>query len=140
MVRAARLIIDDGKNLILIKRRKWIDGKIKEFYTLPGGQLDGEETWEEAVKREAKEELNVEVNLDSLLIEEYNEELDKIERFYFATIYSGRVKLGNGPEFKHQDINSKNGTYEIARISKKEIASYNILPSTIKDLLVVTYI
>lgn len=140
MKHATRLILEMGNNLILIKRRKRVDGKIKEFYVIPGGMLDEGETWEEAGIREAKEELNVDVVIDSMLVEEYNEDLDKLEHFYFAKIIKGTPRNGNGEEFQNQSIDSKYGTYEVVKISKKEIGAYNILPVSIKDLLVSIFI
>ena len=140
MKKATRLIIEEENNIIFIKRTKKINGGIKVFYVLPGGMLDEDETWEQAGIREAREELSVDIKLDELLLEEYNEELDKEERFYFATIAGGRVKPGNGEEFQNMSVDSKYGLYEIVRISKKELGAYNILPITIKDKLVATYI
>ena len=140
MKKATRLIIEDGDNLVFIKRTKKVSGSPKTFYVLPGGMLDENETWEQAGIREAKEELNVEVKIDELLLEEYNQELEKQERFYFATIIKGKVSNGNGEEFQNMSIDSPYGLYEVVKISKKEIGAYNILPITIKDKLVATYI
>ena len=140
MKKATRLIIEQDGNIVFIKRTKKVNGNIKIFYVLPGGCLDNNETWEEAGKREAMEELSVEIEIDELLEEMHNDELDKQERFYFAHITHGKIKKGNGEEFQNMSIDSKYGLYEIARISKKELGAYNILPVHIKDKLVATYI
>lgn len=140
MKKATRLIIEEGNNIIFIKRTKKINGGIKVFYVLPGGMLDENETWEQAGIREAKEELDVDIQLEEIFTEEYNEDLNKEERFYFAKVVKGKVKAGKGEEFQNMDINSKYGLFEIVRISKKELGAYNILPITIKDKLVVTYV
>lgn len=140
MKKATRLIIEDGNDIIFIKRTKKINGSPKTYYVLPGGHLDGDETFEVAGVREAKEELNVDIVLDELLIEEYNQDLDKLERFYFAHVVSGKIQPGDAEEFKNMSIDSKYGLYEIVRISRKEISAYNILPITIKDKLVAVYV
>lgn len=140
MKKATRLIIEENDNIIFIKRTKKINGGIKTYYVLPGGHLDEGESWEMAGIREAKEELDVEIKIDELFAEEYSEDLDKEERFYFATILKGKVKQGSGEEFKNMTKDSKYGLYEIVRISRKELGAYNILPITIKDKLVATYI
>lgn len=137
---ATRLILEIQNNIIFIKRKKKLEGKIKEFYVLPGGILDKKEKWEQAGIREAKEELSVDIEIKDLLTEEYNENLDKLERFYFAEIIKGTPKNGNGEEFRNQNINSKYGTYEVVKINKKELGAYNILPVSIKDLLVSIFI
>ena len=140
MRKATRLIIEDEENIIFIKRTKKVNGELKVYYVLPGGHLDNDETWEEAGIREAKEELDVNIKIEELFVEEYSEELDKLERFYFASIVSGKVNPGKGEEFQNMSIDSKYGLYEIAKISRKEIGAYNILPVTIKDKLVATYV
>ena len=140
MRKATRLIIEEDNNIIFIKRIKKVNGTKKVFYVLPGGMLDDNETYIEAGIREAKEELDVQIELQELLLEEYIEELDKLERYYFASVISGKIKLGIGEEFQNMDINSKYGLYEIVRINKKEIGAYNILPISIKDKLVATYV
>lgn len=140
MREATRLIIEDGKDLIFIKRTKKINGSPSVFYVLPGGYLEEGETFEEAGIREAKEELSVDIQIDGFLTEEYNEDLDKLERFYFAHIVSGKLKIGTEHEMKNMTIDSENGLYELYRISKKEIGAYKILPISIKDRLVATYI
>ena len=140
MKKATRLIIEEGNDIIFIKRTKRINGGLKTYYVLPGGHLDEDEEWEEAGIREAKEELDVEVKLDGLFMEEYSEDLDKLERFYFATIVKGKVKQGNGEEFQNMSVDTKYGLYEIVKISKKELSAYNILPIYVKDKLIGTYI
>ena len=140
MKKATRLIIEEGNNIIFIKRTKKINGGLKTYYVLPGGQLDEGEDWEQAGIREAKEELSVDIKLEELLMEEYNETLGKQERFYFATVLKGKIKQGKGEEFQNMSIDSKHGLYEIFKINRKEIGAYNILPISIKDKLVATYI
>lgn len=140
MKKATRLIIEEGNSIIFIKRTKKTNGSVSTFYVLPGGILDGEETWEEAGIREAKEELGVDIVIETLFTEEFSEDLNKLERFYFAKVKSGKVHQGLGEEFQNMSIDSKYGLYEVVRISKKELGAYKILPVTIKDKLVATYI
>jgi len=140
MKKATRLIIEEGNSIIFIKRTKKINGSVSTFYVLPGGILDDEETWEEAGIREAKEELGVDIVIETLFTEEFSEDLNKLERFYFAKVKSGKVHQGLGEEFQNMSIDSKYGLYEVVRISKKELGAYKILPVTIKDKLVATYI
>ncbi|MBR5227924.1 MAG: NUDIX domain-containing protein [Clostridia bacterium] len=140
MNQATRLIIEEDDHLIFIKRRKKVNGGIKEFYVLPGGFLDDGESFEEAGVREAFEELNVKVEMQELFTEIYLEELDKNEKYFFARVLSGKIKNGTGEEFQNQSIDSPYGTYEVVKLNKKELGSYTILPVEIKDLLVATYV
>lgn len=139
MTQATRLIIESGNSIVFIRRVKEIAGEMKEFYVLPGGELEENETWEEAGIREAKEELDVVVELESLLVEEEVKKLNKLERYYFAKVVSGKIKNGKGEEFSNPDF-KKYGSYEVVKLSKKELGAYNILPTDIKDLLVATYV
>lgn len=139
MKKAARVIVEKDEYIILIKRRKKVNGSVREYYVIPGGTLDENETFEEAAVREIKEELNVDIELEDMFYEEYNEELEKQEKYFFSKIIKGKISEGSGEEFQNQDINSKYGTYEIFYIRKSEISAYNILPTTIKDVLVGIY-
>lgn len=139
MTQATRLIIESGNSIVFIRRVKKIAGEMKEFYVLPGGELEENETWEEAGIREAKEELDVVVELESLLVEDEVKKFNKLERYYFAKVVSGRIKNGKGEEFTKPDF-EKYGSYEVVKLSKKELGAYNILPTNIKDLLVATYV
>lgn len=140
MKKATRLIIEDGDKLVFIKRRKKVNGGIKEFYVLPGGMLDEGEDFEIAGIREAFEELCIKIQIEDFFTEDYVEELDKLERYYFAKVISGKIKNGTGEEFKNQSIDSPYGTFEVVKLNKSELGSYNILPVNIKDLLVATFI
>lgn len=137
--KATRLIIEEKDSVIFIKRRKKIDGKVQEFYVLPGGMLDECEDYVAAGIREAREELDVEVQIEQFFFEDYVEELDKFEKYYFAKVVKGKPKNGTGEEFKNQSIDSKYGTYEVVRLKKAELGAYKILPVVAKDKLVAVY-
>ena len=55
--RAARLVCLDGELRVLLFLHA--DGHGREFWATPGGGLEGNETFEEAARREAAEELGV---------------------------------------------------------------------------------
>ena len=57
------IIVKDNK-VAVIKRIREKDGKVREYYVLPGGGIEDEETMEQAMLREAKEELGVEVKIN----------------------------------------------------------------------------
>jgi ADP-ribose pyrophosphatase YjhB (NUDIX family) len=62
-----RAIIIDGDEIILMFRRKIKDGKVKEYYAIPGGGKEENETIEECVKREINEEFNLDVEVKEFL-------------------------------------------------------------------------
>ena len=120
--RVGGIIILDNK-LAVIYRRKKKEDKIIEYYTIPGGGVEDAETTEEALKRELKEELNIEVDIEKHL---FNIETEKnIEYFYLCKYLSGNFTL-NGEELDR--INEDN-YYEPTFISISDIEKYDILDS-----------
>jgi 8-oxo-dGTP diphosphatase len=57
------VILDDGKVLLLLRKKAPEAG----YWSLPGGRVEFMERVEDALKRELKEELGIEAEIDSLL-------------------------------------------------------------------------
>ena len=73
--------IDDG--IVLIHRLKpKEDGSIRDYYVVPGGKMENNETEEETVKREIFEELGITVKPEKKLFEYYSDYDDSIQIFY----------------------------------------------------------
>src|SRR5881296_4618299 len=75
------LIVNPEGKILLAKSHKWFDK-----YTLPGGHIEVGETMEEAVKREVKEEVGLDVEVvEFLLMQEaiFAEEFWKKKHFIF---------------------------------------------------------
>jgi len=75
------LILNDSGQVLLAKSSKW-----KNRFTLPGGHIELGETIEEALKREIREEVGLEIKpIRSLLMQEaiYSEEFYKPKHFIF---------------------------------------------------------
>ncbi len=84
------VLIKDGK-VLLIHRIK--NGE--DYYTFPGGGVEEGENVDEALKREMKEELSLDVLKYRKLF--VNEITDRNEVFYFIEEFEGIPELG-GPE------------------------------------------
>ena len=89
------LIVNKEGKILLTKSHKWFDK-----YTLPGGHIEVGETMKEAVIREVKEEVGLDVEVgDMLLMQEaiFAEEFWKRKHFIFFDFLSKskdqRVKL-----------------------------------------------
>ena len=92
MNRTARaIIINDGKVLVFFRRRI-SDGKEWTYYSLPGGHLEGDETYEEAVIREVKEEMNIDVKIIDYI--GMNKDRKFEEKLYHCEIIGGDIKFG----------------------------------------------
>ena len=143
IIKTSRAIIEvnyNGKKCIVtIKRTKYKnENVINEYYTLPGGHVEGHETNEETVVREVFEELNININVKEKICSIYNKDLDRYEEFFICDIMSGKISAGSGPEWINQNI-EKYGTYDIVYIDVNNIDKYNILPLEIKELLIKKY-
>lgn len=125
---------DKGKYFISIKRTKYNGDSEYVYYTFPGGHVEENETFEETLIREVKEELGIEILIVSEFESIFNEDLNRDEKFYLCEHKSGIIGTGNGPEWTNVNI-EKYGKYEIERIYIDEIKYYNILPKEIASKL-----
>ena len=73
-VSSRAIIIEDNKLLAMFRRKIKNDGSVKEYYVIPGGGLEENETLEENVIRELKEEFSVDIEeLERMTKENYYE-------------------------------------------------------------------
>ncbi len=91
------LIVNKDGEILLAKSHKWFDK-----YTLPGGHIEVGETMAEAVKREVKEEVGLDVEVvEFLLMQEaiFAKEFWKKKHFiffdFFCKVGDQQVKLDN---------------------------------------------
>jgi ADP-ribose pyrophosphatase YjhB (NUDIX family) len=129
--RVRGILIEAGK-LILIKRVK----STETYYVFPGGGVEEGESLEQALLREMKEELGVEVKMGELLTTQSFERKDspQTEYFYLCTMVGGVLGTGDGPEF--QPGSHYEGTHEVVKISLDSIKDLRLLPLEVRDLLV----
>ena len=116
-----RAIMFDKDNVILLFRHVVKEGKTKEYYAIPGGHQEDNETIEECVIREIKEEYGVDIEIKAFLGKE--EDMGRISHFFYVKILSGTPKLG-GEELEK---NNPNNYYEIQYININELDKYDIL-------------
>ncbi len=131
MKKRVRAIIKKDGKLLLIKRVK----QDMTYWVFPGGGVEDGESCEQALIRECKEELGVEVSVGELLFENIFEQKDygkQIEFFYACEIVSGNLGSGEGPEF--QLDSAYEGTHELEWINISEMRSLEIRPDGIKKL------
>lgn len=119
------VIIIENKKVLLMKRVK--EGRM--YYVFPGGGIEIGETPEEAAKREAFEELGVEVKIIKCISKVA---FNGTQYYYLADIVSGKVGTGNGNEFRKTD----RGTYTPMFISVSDLPAVNVIPKqVIQDFL-----
>lgn len=124
------IIFHDGK-LILI-HRKW---KRKEYWVTPGGGVEGDETLEEAVKREVREEIGIEIGVGKFVMELTRESKDRVshQKFFLCEYVSGEI--GSGTDAKMLASDEKD-FYEVVTVPIDRLSKINIVPPQIKKYLV----
>jgi ADP-ribose pyrophosphatase YjhB (NUDIX family) len=78
IVRCQAVILKDNKILVL---RQYNYKRQEEYWMLPGGALEDGETEEEAIKRELKEETNLEVEIKGIIFDEPTNGKDMYQRY-----------------------------------------------------------
>ncbi|OGB73693.1 hypothetical protein A3K24_02545 [candidate division Kazan bacterium RIFCSPHIGHO2_01_FULL_44_14] len=86
--RVAGLIIQDGKLLL-------VTGYDADYYWTPGGKMDGGEDHEQALRREMKEELGIDISNPRFFtqMEYFNSHSEKQQvSHYYLVDYRGEIK------------------------------------------------
>lgn len=118
----ARAVIIHNGEVILLYRHK---GK-EEYYALPGGHLENNETKEECLIREIKEELSINIKIINFLgIVEKKKHLDYI---YNCEYLSGKLLLGG----EEKEQNNPSNYYEIHKIRLQDIDKIPLYPANLK--------
>ena len=106
-----------GESIIFVTQRGY--GEFKGGWEFPGGKIEPGETKEQALVREIKEELNIEISVDKFAIDiEY-----QYPNFYlFMSCFMCSIKEGSIELLEHND-----GKW----ITKEELNTLNWLPADI---------
>src|SRR5574344_1661182 len=115
--KTVRAVIIYNNQLVTLFRRK----NNLEYYSLPGGGIEANETKEEALNRELKEELNIKVKIIKYLFQDQMN--DKINYFYLCEYISGSFTLGG----EEKEENCYDNYYEISFLPLDKIDDYPLL-------------
>ena len=111
MTQVVAAVIKKNNYFLIVKRnRKKHLGLKWEF---PGGKVKENETFEDALKREIKEELNIKISLQDKIAEEKykDEKIDIVLHYYLCNEKSGTIELN-----EHEDL---------AWVEKKDFDKYD---------------
>lgn len=124
---SCRAIIFKDDSVILIYREK----NNKQYYVFPGGKLEENETKEECVVRECKEELGIKIKVKKYIYDVRG----KGFRQYFFLCEWIEGELGTGDEEEY-NINRIGGIQIPMLIKIKDISKLNVVsPQIVKQLL-----
>lgn len=121
------LFIDD--KVVLLYRERVVNGKRLTYYAIPGGMLEDNETIEECVKREFKEELNIDTEIIKYLGDITDG--DNLNKMFYLNYVSGNIELG-GEEKEH---NNKDNYYEVRLLPISEINNSPLIKDINKDYI-----
>lgn len=118
----ARAIILVGESIATMYR----EFEDRKFYVFPGGGVEGNETLEQCVVREVKEEFGIDVKPIKILYE-YESDNSK-EYFYLCEWVSGEYGTGEGEEFQS---GHKGGVYRPTFMKILDIPTMPLMPPDI---------
>lgn len=124
------IIIEDNYVYLMFRRKIKDDGTIKEYYVIPGGGIEDNETLEDNVIREMKEEFCVDVKIDGYLGKDEGD--DSIAHFFACSIVNGTPCLG-GEELERC---TESNYYEIRKIAIEDLDKVDILST---DMIIKAY-
>jgi len=130
-VSARAIILMNDKEVVLIHRVK--NGY--EYWVTPGGGVEEGESFEEAVVRELKEEVGIDVRVDKLVLDitKNVDGIDSEQKFYLCTYVGGEIGSGTGDEVKKSH---ETNMHEAVLVDLVEAKTLNIVPEEVKQLIV----
>ncbi|SHJ01693.1 NUDIX domain-containing protein [Lutispora thermophila] len=131
-VRAAAIILNKNNEILLVLHKDPYTGE--EWWTLPGGGLEGKESAIEAVIREVKEECGINCKPGKLayvreFIMNSDTNVHHVELYFSAEADSYDIITGIDPELEKQYI------VQCCFLSRREIenTSINVYPEILRD-------
>ena len=125
-------IIIESEKILLVYRIK----PNKDYFVLPGGSVEENEDNVSALKREIKEETNLEIETDKLLWEVNNEYDERTQYIYLVSKYTGNLELGS-PEKERQSADNK---YVLEWHDINDLKTVKFFPSEIKTDILKTFL
>ena len=113
------IILEEDK-VDLMYREKKVNGKILKYYTYPGGGLEENETLENCVKREVKEEFNIDVEVLQLL--KTVKKKENITHDFACKKIKGTLTLSG----EEKQRSNKENYYEVRKVPLTEIDSIDL--------------
>jgi 8-oxo-dGTP diphosphatase len=134
--RVRGILINDGK-IALIQRVK----ESGTYYVFPGGGVEEGETISQALIREMKEELGIDVSVgDFFSKNEYDGDNERIVHdFYVCRQTGGEFGTGDGPEYQPENAHLMEGTHDPIWVPLSTLDELVLYPEVIKKMVIEKY-
>jgi 8-oxo-dGTP diphosphatase len=131
--RVRGIIIDDDK-IALIERVK----PDRTYYIFPGGGIEEGESHVQALQREMKEELGIDVSVGDRFGEHHataSDGQELVNYFYLCKQTGGTFGTGDGPEYQPNTPYAVDGTHDPVWVPLSKLPEINLQPEDIKKLV-----
>lgn len=123
-IRSAVVIIENNKVALICREKA---GRV--YYVFPGGKQEIGETIEQCARREALEELGVEVEVGELITTvPYN----GLQYYFYAKIIGGQFGTGQGEEF----TDTTNGRYVPLWVDLDNLRVLDVIPQEVVEKII----
>lgn len=128
---SSRAIVFIDRKVVLIHRKR--DGV--EYWVTPGGKVEEGEMIEEAVKREVREEVGIDVQVGEKALQVTNHvyEEDNEQHFFECSYLSGEIGSGTDHRMANSDPSD---TSKVVLIAAEEVRNLNIVPPEAKSIII----
>lgn len=128
LIRYSGLVVNNERILLMYRVNKG-----NEYYVLPGGGMEQNETAKDTVRREIEEETTVKVSVNDL-IQSFVTDKGQTNEIYHCDYLSGDPQLGPGsPEISRMEKEGQ--TYKPLWVSFSDLKRLNIYPPETKVFL-----
>jgi ADP-ribose pyrophosphatase YjhB (NUDIX family) len=125
-INRASVVITRGQKIVLIFRHK----ANRDYYAIPGGHIETNESPKEAALREIQEELGL--KLDNFRFEFETESAERHDYFFSATTKDTDFTV-TGSEAKH--LTNSNDLFRPLWVTQSDLSQYPIFPDSGRPLV-----
>ena len=124
------VILEYNKKILIEKNKEF------DYCVLPGGRIHTLESTEEALIREVKEELGIDISEKNLKIFSIIENFfEKNNKNYHELYYLYKIELDNDYNIKDGFENIDNNDSDFYWYTREKFKENNILPSILKEII-----